>query len=197
MSGGWRSGAGRPGWRGKTSSRLQLDVRRLAREGLLVAGSHFAWSWRADGQKIGSVGIRVTSESGLALDYSSNGRTVCLPISLARTDCNYGGSRIWFNCPRCSKRCAIVYCAGDIWPCRQCLRLSYGSQSDDRIGRTWRKQSKIESKLAGGKGEWNGWQKPKGMHQATFSRLIEKIYELESVRDDALYRFAARYARFL
>lgn len=190
--GRYRWNAGRPGWKGKVENRISLDARRLQRKGLLKPGSSFGWQWSRDGETYASIGAS-TNRTGdcLILDYRwtpSDGepRNMECSIHLETTPCQYGGGRTWFTCPRCGGRCAIVYYAGARFACRQCLNLAYSSQSDDANGRTWRKQRKIEGKLSGGAGEWNGWRKPKGMHQETFDRLRHQIYECEQRRDELL-----------
>ena len=74
---------------------------------------------------------------------------------------------------------------GGRYACRRCSRVTYLSQCEDETGRLWRKQRKIERKLAGhSAGEWNGVDKPKGMHQQTFDRLRRQIGEMEMRKDD-------------
>lgn len=193
MRGGMRIGAGRPGWKGKVGNRCHLDVRSLAREGWLTPGRDLTWSWSNNGERIASIGMLIESDDNITLHYSTNGVNVRLPVRLTRTECNYGGDRIWFQCPcrGCSRRVAIIYLTNGTWGCRHCARLTYASQCDDAIGRTWRKQAKIERRLSDGGG--NEWAKPKGMHQKTFDRLREVIFDMESRRDAALYAFAQRY----
>jgi hypothetical protein len=178
-TGGMRTGAGRPGWKRKAEQSLAFDVRQVARKGMLRPGA-FAWHWTSNyGEKVGSVGVRVTDDAQRM-------------IRINRTPCNYGGSRPWLLCPSCGRRCAVVYfgAPGGRYACRRCSRVAYLSQCEDETGRLWRKQRKIECKLAGGASEWNGWQKPKGMHQQTFDRLRHRIGEIEMRKDD-LFAFLA------
>ena len=66
-----------------------------------------------------------------------------------------------FRCPRCGDRCVVVYFGGGTFACRKCMRLGYASEAETMIGRLWRKQKKIERRLAGGADEWDG-AKPNG-----------------------------------
>jgi hypothetical protein len=59
-------------------------------------------------------------------------------------------------------------------------RIAYGCQSDDAVGRLWRKQAKIEHLLG------EDWRRPKGMHQTTYAKLMAKIIDCEERRDAAL-----------
>src|SRR5882724_4582697 len=48
-------------------------------------------------------------------------------INFVETKCNYGGSRWWFECPSCQRRCAKLYEKKDDFYCRKCLNLEYTS----------------------------------------------------------------------
>jgi hypothetical protein len=113
--------------------------------------------------------------------YNSEPRQVECALWIERTPCNYGGTRPWFRCPSCGRRCAVVYygAPGGRYACRRCVRVTYLSQCDDLMGRLWRKQRKVERKLAGAGGQWNGWQRPRGMHEKTFNRLVEMLDQIE------------------
>lgn len=198
-TGGMRWGAGRPGWKRKAEQSLAFDLRKVARNGLLKPGA-FAWQWTSNyGEKMGSIGVRVYDDAQhLTLTYQwsphgSEPRSVECSLWITHTACNYGGTRPWLLCPSCGRRCAVVYfgAPGGRYACRRCSRVAYLSQCEDETGRLWRKQRKIECKLAGSTGEWNGWQKPKGMHQQTFDRLRRRITEMEVRKDDLLGMFTA------
>ena len=90
-----------------------------------------------------------------------------------RTPCNYGGERLWFLCPHCGKRVAVLYGAGIRFLCRHCYELPYGSQNETYMDRMMRKARKVRDRL-GVSGDLFEliWRKPKGMHQATFDHLV-------------------------
>lgn len=189
-AGGMRLGAGRPGWKRKAEQSLAFDVRQIAKRGLLKPGA-FSWHWSSNGENVGSVGVRVTDgPERVSLiyqwtPYNSAPRHVDCTLRIERTPCYYGGTRPWFLCPSCGRRCAVVYfgAPGGRYACRRCARVAYLSQCEDEMGRLWRRQRRIERRLAGNAGEWNGWEKPKGMHRRTFDRLANQVLELEARRD--------------
>ena len=188
MKGGWRYGAGRPASRPQTSWAARLDVRKMARDGLLVGGTT-TWRWSS-----GLLANITAKEASIELDYrytfAEGERDVRAHVRVDRTPCQFGGSRPWFACPRCYRRVAILYLWG--YPaCRTCCRMGYPSQSEDAIARSWRRTHKIEIKLAGGASEWN-YRRPKGMRKATFERLREAYWREEEIRDHALVEFMAR-----
>lgn len=180
--GGYRLGAGRPAQHLKTSNYRHMDVRRLQREDCLKEGMAYSWLWKDDtGEEVASIGVRVEG-GGVRFTYQITGEHhVNELVRLTETACNYGGGRMWFVCPYCARRCALVYIGRQV-ACRKCLKLKYPSQSDDETNASWRRQRKLEAKLGGA----DYWRKPKGMHQTTFQRIREEIIEEESQREALL-----------
>lgn len=115
--------------------------------------------------------------------------------ALWRSPCAYGGTRPWFACPRCKRCVAIVY-LGNVTGCRRCLRLRYPSQSDDSLGRSWRRTSRILRKL--GRDADDTPKRPSGMRRRTYERLCDAWWREEEFRDEALTAFMAeRHHLFL
>lgn len=178
--GGSRFGAGRPGWHVKAEHCLRLDVRELARRKLL-GGVSCTWRWSntVTGEELGSIGI--TTRPGAArLNYSSGGVLVCQDIRISETVCHFGGTRPWFQCPRCGRRVGVLFLRSGTFMCRHCGRVAYASQSQDDMGRAWIKQRKLERRLG------VDWGRPKGMHHATYERIFSGIMACEEARDAAL-----------
>lgn len=48
-----------------------------------------------------------------------------------RTDCHFGGERLWFFCPECGRRSAVLY--GADFVCRKCIALDYGCQYENDL----------------------------------------------------------------
>lgn len=179
--GGSRYGAGRPAQHRKTYNMNRIDVRRLQRDGYLKDGMAYDWAWKDDqGNITSSVGMQVYG-GGVQFDYRMGEHKVSQRVAITATACNYGGNRVWFICPYCTRRCAHVYISRRL-ACRTCHRLKYPSQSDDETDASWRRQRKLEAKLGGG----DYWRKPKGMHQSTFERIRGEIIEEDSRREALL-----------
>ena len=68
-------------------------------------------------------------------------------INFVETKCNYGGTRWWFECPKCQRRCAKLYEKRDNFYCRMCLNLEYASHlMNYRSGEsTLKKLQKLEA----------------------------------------------------
>ena len=169
--GGWRWGAGRPGWRPKAEQCRRVDVRWLHRTGRLAgAGSIF---FSIGGEHVGSISY-INSPDALILSYTLNGDPRRQDVPKLRTRCHYGGWRTWLGCPRCGRRCAVLYLTASGFDCRICARVAYLSQSEDAAGRALRRLHKIEARL-GEDGE-----KPPRMHWRTYERLVEQANEADA-----------------
>lgn len=186
--GGVRYGAGRPGWQVKAERCRRLDVRRWHRDGLLRPGTSTSWIWTDSetSERLASIGFSV-ADHHVTLSYSINDVPARQHVPLDRTPCHYGGTRPWFHCPRCSRRVAVLFLRANGFACRHCQRAAYASQSDDALGRTWRRQAKLEARRDA------DWGRPKGMHRRTRERLLQGIFACEAVRDEALARYLATH----
>lgn len=158
-----------------TDDYRRLDVRALHKAGMLGAGHAAMWNWYSRGVLRASIHVR--AEAGrLILNYAatSNGESkdYRYPVGLSWTPCRFGGERPWFLCPSCRRRVAILY-GGAVFACRHCYRLAYESQRERGYNRLAGRADKIRRRLGWPVGILNpkGWQKPKGMHWATFARL--------------------------
>lgn len=174
-TGGSRYGAGRPWWKRKAEQSQVFDVRQVAAKGILRPGA-FSWHWSNNyGDRVGSVNVRIADNAERLI------------LSYRWTPC---GSDPRHHRPE-RRRTWRALCLPSLCPCCNL------EQSEDEMGRLWRRQCKIERKLSGGAGEWNGWQKPKGMHQQTFDWLRSQIWELETRRDEVFEIMAAPLLRRL
>lgn len=172
---GGRGSGRRSSYSGKpeTNDSMPLDIRRIARSGLLIPGSSFGWQWTVNDRPVASIRIRVDWES-LVLSYrmKSTGEVVEQRVQTQTTPCHLGGQRHWFACPLCSKRVAVVYAPGRYFACRQCCGLGYATQKESAGDRAATRADKLRKRLGWEAGILNGpGGKPKGMHWKTFLRL--------------------------
>lgn len=173
--GGWGSGAWQGG-KSTTSAYRALDVRRLARDSLLVQGKWFGWNWSREGESIASIQIRVGGDR-VTLNYRARNQgedwqQFDYPVYLDWTGCRLGGRRSWLRCS--ARGCGLLY--GDtIFACRHCHRLAYDCQRERRDDRLTRRADKIWHRLGWEPGILNGdGGKAKGMHWRTFERLQDR-----------------------
>ena len=117
--------------------------------------------------------------SSIEVNYSYRGKSYRYPIQLTKTSCNYGNYRHWWLCPSCSKRVAVLYCAGT-YVCRHCLSVPYGSQLQTKTDRIYSKLNALRERLGWSVGIINGiGGKPHYMHHSTYERLINEYERLE------------------
>lgn len=124
-------------WQSKntTEDYRQLDVRRLQRDGLLDRRYFFSWQWSRNGEVVANINIRPEGDR-VILSYrhrktGNEWMSEEYAVALERTQCHYGGERVWFRCPArgCGRRVAILY-GGGIFACRHCHCLAYESQRE-------------------------------------------------------------------
>ena len=76
--------------------------------------------------------------------------------------------------PQCGDRCGILY-QKERFACRKCHRLAYASQMQSTQQRSYSQARKIRRSLGGsGSLEEPFPKKPRGMHQSTYERLLER-----------------------
>ncbi len=156
-----------------------LDIRQLHRDGCLgrVGAGRVTVTW--DG---GSSIDVVKDRTGILLNYTvSDGvdrEERSERIVIQRTRCHFGGSRPWWFCPRCGRRCAILY-GGRRFLCRHCHGgLRYRSQSQSRGERLLRRAERIRGRLGGSRSVFDPFpERPKGMHMRTYRRLRHEAEE--------------------
>ena len=179
--GGFGSGCyPRKGGRRKCENALPLDIRKLHREGHLVPGSYLSWVWTRSGKKYSIIGIWV-EEDHLTLEYMKGEDEVRQRISLSWTPCNYGGKRVWFTCPYCLGRCAILYIMGRHYVCRKCAGVVHKSNIQDDIQRRLNKAGKLRVKIGALPAPAYDLPKykPIHMHRRTWNKARLDIYALE------------------
>jgi len=152
-TGGHRTRAGRRGWHARAEHCQRIDVRSRTADGTL--------KW-ADGGTCFYVRVDECVEQR---------------INVVRTPCNFGGARSWFQCPCCGERVAVLYVRGPRgYACRKCNQIAFASQSLSPLGRNWRRQAKLEARLGEDR------ERPPGMHQSTYERLLNELAECEATR---------------
>jgi len=128
---GWRS------TRATTDEVLALDIRLLARHGVFIVDYgdvvRGTISWTCLGEARGRIGVAYAGATPqrITLHYRVHGpgepRDVTASIAVGRTACHFGGERVWFICPSCDTRRAILHAVGGVFQCRECHDLTYAS----------------------------------------------------------------------
>lgn len=171
----------------RTDEFRALDVRQLAKQGMLRPGHWREWQWKRNGDVIAWIRVR-TEQHRVVLKYQhrvGGERWRCeeYPVHIVRTACHLGGSRPWFLCPGpgCGRRVAILYGVG-IFACRHCHQLAYPSTRENAGFRALRRAERLRQRLGWLPGVLNGsGEKPRWMRRTTFGRLIHQHHRLGMV----------------
>ncbi|MGM9403682.1 hypothetical protein ACS0VU_15095 [Aliiroseovarius sp. KMU-71] len=109
-------------------------------------------------------------------------------VALTVTPCHFGGSRIWFVCPDCRRRCGVLY-VGQSIACRKCHDLTYASQYEAPRERMRRQLLNIRKVIGAGMELGNPFNPPPaGMSKQHWLELIEEYKILR----DKYYRECER-----
>ena len=174
---GGRGSGRRSSYCGKpeTNDSMPLDIRKLARAGVLMPGLSFSWPWLVNNRQEAGISIRVDLHRYsmvLAYRVKSTGELVEQRVHTQSSACHLGGERRWFTCPRCSKRVAVLYAPGKYFACRKCYGLGYATQKEGVGDRASTKADKLRKRMGWEAGILNGdGSKPKGMHWKTYQQL--------------------------
>ncbi len=178
---------------------LAIDVRRYARQGRLRHGNSWKTRWFRGGREFAAIRVRAW-HSLIELSYhlhGGGGERVRQEITLTYTDQHFGGRRVWFECPGCGRRCAILY-AGNRFLCRLCHGLRYESDHALPLNRPLLQARKIRDRLgATGSLELPFPERPKRMRRTTYDRLREKGLRYEAEALDASNAWLRGMARLL
>lgn len=198
-------GSGRYGGRPVVEDALALDLSKLLRDRLIRPGYSIASSlhWRntRSGAEIASIGYRctMTAEAGnFVADYAVTRRgervPVTLSIGLVSSSQPFGGRRWWWICPITGRRAAKLFKppGGDQFASRQAWRLAYRSQRetpfDRACSRAWGLRGRLG--ITDPIGDW--CLRPKGMHEARWTRELARIEAADAVVEGHLAHLVDR-----
>jgi hypothetical protein len=171
-------------------SSLSLDIRWLKRKGLLIPGLNITLSWSRGDTIITNIETTVYDNYLLLIYTFKKTKNIEQKIYFTYTPCNYGGTRIWFQCPSCNRRCALIYIQEKYFACRICCGLTYRTCNETPIYRRFSKANKLRKRLGAQAGALNSFPsiKPKGMHKTTWLMIRIEILNIERKGLAELYR---------
>jgi hypothetical protein len=150
--GGFTSGRYRTRNRGTVDAVCRIDLRFLRKQGALREGQKATGtlSWTRRGEPSGSMGYTVVmggEDRRLILSYTFNGEPRTVTVQLVAVPMRMGGLRYYALCPRTLRRCLVLPVVGGVVACRQAHRLTYATQSMDRLDRTRERRDRCEKRL--------------------------------------------------
>ena len=163
------SGSGRPASdRATVESFRKIDLADLERLELNNPG---------DQRAIGSTLVEL-QRYGLRIIYFHPERLEeFVPFTYTATQ--FGGRRRWLSCPRCRRRCRILYRA-QRFRCRKCLGLVYESTQQSWHQRMLDQADKLSFRVAGAAAAVYDRddfpEKPKRMRWTTYRRLEQRYF---------------------
>ena len=176
--------------RRSTSTMLRLDVRRVVKEaggpkpfdagdgGLHVPTGVWMWGDGGEGPSVGYELVLMSTGGALVLRYCVSGVARVDRIRLSTTPCRFGGVRWWAHCPRCHRRCAVLWGSSTAFACRACQGLAYTSSQLSKANRFGRKVRRIAEKLdVTAKTQFYAYERPRGMRRRTYARLKARLQE--------------------
>ncbi len=197
-------GSGRPEDTAKLDSGLTLKISRLIKQGAIPANGWQAgrWVWSYSGGDSASVNYEADTRDPynmwLRLHYThttyyDESSEMDYKIRLVTTSPNYGGKRLWFECPLTSRRAAVLYSPpGNKWfasrhAFRRCKYRSQGRSAKDRaLDKMWKMKGRLDD-------DGDFYLKPKGMHWKTFYRMCDDIDRAEDACNFYLAILLDRY----
>jgi hypothetical protein len=180
-TGGRRDNAGRPAQRELVERCFSIDVRTLARRGLLVGSATPELLLLCREGNPATKWTYVEFQRGkLQVAYKEHGVSCCAEISIEYTAGQFGGCRPWFRCPQCERRSALLYLGPLGFSCRVCRQLNYASQRLGICGKSWARQRVLEGQLG------ERCSRPKWMRSARYRHLMAEIVDCIRVREEWL-----------
>jgi hypothetical protein len=192
--GGYRSGRS-GGWPTVEES-LTLKLLRLFETGWLKPGARtfgtLRWSIVGVDKETSSMGFEANlgEEAGhVRLDWTStnrqSGETRQCENNIALTTRTqpFGGRRWFFVCPCTGQPVTKLYLPTGIYTfaSRKAYKLAYRSQRETPRDRAFSRAFALRAKIGGKGGIGDYVAKPKGMHQSTYERAIERINGAEEI----------------
>jgi hypothetical protein len=196
-------GSGNHGGRPTVEDGLVLDLNRLIRQRIFRPGGwagSIVWSEVSSGRQVATIGYEahMGQESGWArlhyttTDHWSGEKTHHdYRVELTTTPQPFGGRRWWFQCPRTGDLVSKLYLppGGRVFASRRFYRLAYRSQRESPRDRALGRAFKLRRRLGSNGGIGDYIERPKGMRQRTFDRMMERVEAAEGVCNANLLRF--------
>lgn len=175
--GGINFGRRRNVHRGAVEQFPVIDLRVLKRAGLLKPGecTYDTLCWR--NQDLEALEVRIfidlsdDDDASMRISGDVTGQRAaieCVPFP-------YGGYRCYFHCPLTGTRCEQLFLVDGIFASRKVHRLTYASQSEDKLSRARRKVRKLYRQVEGD----SRYDRPRGRNRYT------KVQELRRAKSNA------------
>lgn len=198
--GGLGSGGHNRRWRGTVEGCRRLSANTMERSGVFREGWSGRWGWTSDGGEttnwIWIAGGR--DEVRLEFKFREAGgdwQPVRQTVLVTRIPKPYGGTQVYYLCPRCGRRVLHLYGAQARFLCRPCSGLVHSSSRERHSDRALRQARKIRRRLGAEPGFDYPAFRPKHMKRATYERLYEQLQTKEAESWDDALRLLRRWQK--
>jgi len=162
---------------------LRVDIRYLKKKGYLNPYEFGTLGWSSGGELSGRINF-FTSVNTIHLNYrikigQDDWQHISQLIQFDRTECNFGGERLWFICPECKRRVGLLCCSHILFLCRHCCHVSYSSNQNGYVKNLINQKYKLGYRIFASYEFGSGRGKKKGMHWKTFDRLYSRYIALD------------------
>lgn len=169
---------------------LRLHVRDVLRYVDPARLCQTTLTWSRNGQQIGALTAVNVPARGVMLVYSVKDERIEELVSWDVTTPHYGGQRRWWLCPRCGRRCAVLYGGPRFW-CRLCHNLTYetsqgGGKLIDTIDNQLSRLCDLLQARHHNIAEGMPPDKPPKMRSRTYLRLVSEWWRLHTLREECL-----------
>jgi hypothetical protein len=194
---------GRPCERIRLESGYKIDINKLARRGLLVAGARTAGEMRWSEY----TGALVTARVGVDMRIAPNeGRfeielgDMTQSIVLIGRPRHFGGHQWYFICPYLNRQVSVIWKLPGVYGFASRQRwgrqVGYGSQFSGEVERAHTGKAKIHRRLCSIGGydpnEWEFPPKPKRMRWETYEALEKRFDDYEAILNEGLAALVAK-----
>ena len=115
------------------------------------------------------------------------------PIVVGYVRCNYGSRAHWL-CPRCVRRCNVLFERDGRFACRRCHALRYRSQRESKLKRALAQAMELNARL--GRASQDLWEpitaRPPGMRWNRFRSLSQRFLAQQGRAAVLLREFSAK-----
>jgi len=166
-----------------------VDIRQLRAKGFVQISARAAGALALDSSSDPVIGftLDLTDQTSLHAEFgfTCGGVLYHQLVSIEALPCRYGGQRFYFVCPWTGRRCEKLYCVSGTFASRRFHRLTYGSQSDDRLSRLYRGAAKTEAQLISCRGRSR-------LHSAKRERIYARLERYQDTADALFAQYVIR-----
>ncbi|MCA0044669.1 hypothetical protein [Celeribacter litoreus] len=156
---------------------LQLSIRQVVEAGLLSDKGIVSIAKTPQGLDFPAI-VDGHGDYLIITVHGGWGNT-CEAVAITETPCHFGGTRHWFFCPSCARRCGVLYIGRETIACRTCHDLAYASQYEAPRERMLRQLKKIRKAIGADMDIYGPFNPPpKGMSKKRWLEMIEEFKAL-------------------